>query len=77
MASTGYYGSVLIEALVVGGVLAALMSMAIVVFPLEESPQRAAFLGFVLGVLTHVSFEMTKANAFYCKNGAACAPRNM
>ena len=32
MSSTGYYGSLIIEALVVGGILAALMSMAIVVY---------------------------------------------
>jgi hypothetical protein len=70
--STSYFGSLVIEALVVGGILAALMSMTIVVYPLANSPQRAATMGFVLGVLVHLGFEGAKANAFYCKNGAAC-----
>ncbi len=74
-APTGYYGSVLIEALVVGGMLAALMSMAIVVYPLEDVPSRAAMLGFVLGLTTHVIFEATKANTWYCDYGAACAAK--
>jgi hypothetical protein len=75
--TTAYIGSVTIEALVVGGILAALMSMAIVVYPLYESPSRAAMLGFFLGALVHVVFEVTKANTWYCDNGAACAVRKM
>lgn len=70
--STGYYGSVLLEALGVGGVLAALMSMAVVMYPTYDSPSRAATLGFVLGLLVHALFEATKANRWYCANGAAC-----
>lgn len=77
MSSTGYYGSLVIEALVVGGILAALMSMAIVVYPLANSPQRAATMGFVLGILVHVGFEGAKANSWYCSQGAACRARAM
>ena len=73
MAPSGYYGSVMLEALVVGGILAALTSMAVVVYPTYDSPQRAAMLGAVLGALVHVIFEVTKANRWYCDNGAACA----
>lgn len=70
--STSYYGSLAIEALVVGGILAALMSMAIVIYPLANSPQRAATMGFALGVLVHLGFEWSKANSWFCQNGAAC-----
>ena len=73
--ASGYYGSVMLEALVVGAVLAALMSMAVVMYPTYDSPQRAAILGMVLGALVHVLFETTKANRWYCDNGAACAIR--
>ena len=72
-APTGYYGAVMLEALIVGGILAAMMSMAIVVWPINDSPQSAAVMGLVLGALVHIAFEASKANTFYCKNGAACA----
>lgn len=74
-ARTGYYGSVLLEALIVGGILAGLMAMAIVVWPLDDSPRAAAVMGFALGMLVHLLFEGTKANRWYCANGAACAAR--
>lgn len=67
----GYYGSVLLEALVVGGILAAMMSIVVVLYPITGS-SSAAFRGFFLGALTHILFEASRANAWYCKNGAAC-----
>jgi len=72
---SAYYGSVMLEAVVVGGMLAALMAMAIVVYPLRDAPGKAAILGFVLGAMTHGLFEVSKANTWYCDNGAACAAR--
>ena len=69
--NTGYYGSVLLESLIVGGILAAMMATAVIVYPID-GPERAAYMGLFLGILTHVGFEITKANSWYCNNGAAC-----
>jgi outer membrane biosynthesis protein TonB len=66
-----YYGSLLIEALVVGAVLAAILSSWIVVSPLD-GPSHAAYVGFIVGMLTHIGFELIGANRWYCKNGASC-----
>lgn len=69
--NTGYYGSVLLEALIVGGILGAMMSVAVILYPID-GPQTAAWMGIILGMLTHLGFEVTKANRWYCQNGAAC-----
>jgi hypothetical protein len=71
---TAYYGSVLIEALVVGALLAAMLAIATVLYPID-GPQRAIWIGIVVGALTHLLFEVTKANRWYCTNGAACKSR--
>jgi hypothetical protein len=67
-----YLGSLLIEALVVGAVLAAMLSASMVLYPMT-GPQDAAYTGFVLGMIAHLGFELTKVNSWYCSSGAACS----
>jgi uncharacterized MnhB-related membrane protein len=63
---------VVIEALVVGGVLGCVLALSTTIYKTEDKASRAAFLGFVLGILVHVSFEISKVNTWYCRHGVAC-----
>lgn len=69
--TTAYYGSLLLEAIVVGAVLAAILSSWIVMSPMN-GPRDAAYVGFIVGMLTHIGFELVGANRWYCRNGASC-----
>lgn len=64
--------SVFIEATVVGLVLAGALVAAMQVFK-PVSTSQLALLGFALGVLVHLGFEVGGGNAWYCKYGAACS----
>lgn len=61
------------EAIVVGVVLSILLVVTTSVVPLhQENIARTSIVGFVLGVVTHLGFELVGANAWYCRQGAAC-----
>jgi hypothetical protein len=62
----------MIEALVVGAVLAALLTASSILYPIT-GPQDAAYTGFILGMIAHLAFELTKVNSWYCSSGAACS----
>lgn len=67
-----YIGSLLIEVVVVGAILAAMLTASQILYPIT-GPQDAAYTGFILGALAHLIFEVTKVNAWYCASGAACS----
>lgn len=67
-----YLGSLLIEAIVVGAVLSAMLTASMILYPML-GPRDAAYTGFIVGVITHLLFEVTKANSWYCSSGAACS----
>lgn len=67
-----YAASLGFEAMVVGAVLAAALLAASRLVPLR-APATVATVGFVVGVLVHVGFELAGGNAWYCRHGAACA----
>ena len=52
-----------IEALVVG----LITLLASNFFNMKSKPQI-----FLMGVVIHIVFELSGANAYYCKHGAAC-----
>lgn len=60
------------EAGVVGLVLAVIMAAVVYVSGPIDTVQRGLVLGFVMGVVIHLGFELTGANAAYCTLGAAC-----
>lgn len=66
-----YSTSLAIEALVVGALLAAALVIGTRAFP-PTTTRRTVVLGFVLGIVVHLAFEITKANQWYCAHGAAC-----
>jgi hypothetical protein len=69
--SFSYISSVVVEAIIVGIVLAVSLSVSDVLVPIN-GPQRAAYTGLVVGMLVHVGFEVFGANRWYCKQGASC-----
>jgi len=66
-----YFSSVLVEAIIVGVVLAVCLSVSDVLVPIN-GPQRAAYTGLIVGILVHIGFEVFGANRWYCKQGASC-----
>ena len=60
------------EACIVGLVLAVVMAAVVHFSGAIDTPRRGLVLGFVLGVLIHLGFEITGANAAYCTVGSAC-----
>jgi hypothetical protein len=61
----------ILEALVVGIVLAVLMMIMWVIVPITGIIV-AGSVGFVVGVCAHLLFEYIGANTWYCSNGNAC-----
>ena len=63
-----------IEAFIVGIIL------ILVSYPIMAVTKKLSYEGegkyigatFLIGVVTHILFEAMGANAWYCKNGAAC-----
>lgn len=72
-ATLAYMASVGMEALVVGLVLAMTLAFTVLVYPLGDDMMRAAMVGLGLGCLIHIGFELSRANRWYCRRGAACA----
>lgn len=64
--------SLTFEALFVGAFLAVVLGLTAALVDIS-SPVTAVFVGFVLGVGTHLFFEITGLNARYCSIGHACA----
>ena len=61
----------LLEALVVGMTLAvALLAAHAVTTP--KSATDVLLMGFVVGILIHLGFELAGLNRVYCSIGAAC-----
>ena len=71
MLSFAYVSMVLVEALIVGIVLAASLTVSDILVPITNA-QTAALTGLVVGALVHVGFEVAGANAWYCRKGASC-----
>jgi hypothetical protein len=66
--------SLALEAVVVGVVLAIALAITVRISGSIDSPGRGLAIGFVLGILVHLGFELSGANAAYCTIGAACLP---
>jgi hypothetical protein len=68
-----YLTSVGVEALIVGAVLGTVLAVAVLMYPIGDSMVDAAVVGCAVGIVVHILFEATRANAWYCRSGAACA----
>jgi len=73
--SFSHVSMVLVEALVVGLVLAASLSVSDILVPITN-PKTAALTGLVVGALVHIGFEVFGANAWYCTEGASCRKKS-
>ena len=66
----------LIEASVVGAILAAMLGLTAWAAPRALStPARAALAGLIAGAAFHLAFELAGLNRAYCTTGHACATR--
>jgi hypothetical protein len=66
-----YISNLLVEAVVVGAVLSAMLTASMILHPMT-GPQDAAYTGFIVGAIAHLIFEITRMNSWYCSSGAAC-----
>lgn len=65
-----------LEAVVVGAVLAVVLALAVWLLPRAfASAWKAGLAGFVLGVAVHLGFELAGLNRVYCDVGHACVTK--
>ena len=67
-----YLGSLVIELVVVGAIISAMLTASMILYPMT-GPRDAAYTGFIVGALAHLLFEITRMNSWYCSSGAACS----
>ena len=70
-----YLASLCLEALVVGLTLAIALAFTVLIYPIGDDMMRAAIAGLVLGAMLHLGFELSRANTWYCRRGAACSSK--
>jgi hypothetical protein len=62
----------LFEAIVVGVVLALALALVVSTSGPIVTVYHALIVGFATGIVVHLGFEVSGANAAYCEIGAAC-----
>jgi len=64
---------VLIEAISVGATLALALGLVFILGYAPTTLMDTLIVGFIVGCLIHLGFEVLGFNAWYCKYGSACA----